>query len=150
MRTAGSGKGLLDTIGLKQLCERARGVLLSSVAMKGQVFRSAALLICIPKCRCDQIRTGVARYPVPNDLTRVEIENDAQINPVVTDFEVCNVTDPYLIRVVSGKLSCQQVLLLIMLAFFILFFRIGADATQIQLLHDGRDSFGTYMDTSLG
>ena len=68
MRATGSGKGLLDAVGLKQLCERTRCVLLSSVAMKGQIFRFAALLIRIPKCRGDQVGAGITGYSVADNL----------------------------------------------------------------------------------
>lgn len=114
-----------------------------------EILWFAALLICIPKCRGDQVGTGISGNSVPNDLTRIKIENNAEVDPVAADIKVSNVTHPDLIRMIGDKLSCQQVLFLILLAFFILLFRTGANALQIQLLHDGRDSFGTYMNTGL-
>ena len=89
MRTAGSRKGLLDTIGLKQLYERTRCVLLFSVAMKGQIFRSATLLVGIPECRSNKICAGVTRHSVSDNLAGKEIKDDAEINPVAADLEVC-------------------------------------------------------------
>ena len=85
-----------------------------------------------------------------DDFAGEEVENDAKIYPVIVDFEVCNIADPNLVRMVGSELAFKQVLFFILLMFLILLFRVGADALQPQLLHDCRNAFGSDTNTAFG
>ena len=77
------------------------------------------------KCAGDQVCAGIAGYAIADDFPGKEVENDAQIKSVIVDLEVCNITDPCLIRTICGKLLLQQVLLAVFLIFFKLLFGNG-------------------------
>ena len=47
----------------------------------------------------NQIRALVSRYSVSYDLTRKQIQDDTEINPIVVDFKVRNVANPNLIGI---------------------------------------------------
>ena len=85
-----------------------------------------------------------------DDFAGEEVENDAKIYPVIVDFEVCNIADPNLVRMVGSELAFKQVLFFILLMLLIFLFRVGADALQPQLLHDRRNAFGADPNAALG
>ena len=60
----------------------------------------ATLLIGCPECSHDQMRAEIAGYPVPDYFTRVHVQNYAEVDPVVLDFELRNITDPYLVGMI--------------------------------------------------
>ncbi len=93
-------EGLLNSAFLQKSGKGLGNVLLASVTMKSQSMRFATLLIGRPECSHDQMRTGIAGYPVPDYFTRVHVQNDAKIGPVVLDFELCNIADPYLVGII--------------------------------------------------
>lgn len=150
MRPCRSGKGLLHAAFLQKRCKCSRGVLFSAVAVKSEAAGIAALPKSGSESAGDQVRACVVGYPIADDLAGEQIQDDAKVDPVVVDLEIRNVTDPDLIGAVCGELLIQQVLLSILLTFFVLLLGVGADAVQIQLLHDRRDAFGADPDTALG
>lgn len=106
-----SGKRLLHTALLQERCKCGGSILLAAVAVKCQIGRGISFAESYPKCTGDQIRAGIAGYAIADDFPGKEVENDAQIKPVIVELEVCNITDPCLIRMFCGKLLLQQVLL---------------------------------------
>ena len=86
MWAASGRKRLFDSILLKKQRKSSRCVLLSSITMKYKIFRLAAFLISISKCGSNQVSTGVTRYSVTNDPAGVEIQNDAEIYPIVNNL----------------------------------------------------------------
>ena len=127
---------MFDPVGLKQLRKSCRCVLFSSITMEYQIFRPPSSLICVPECGGNQIRALVSRYSVSYDLTRKQIQDDTEINPIVVDFKVRNVADPYLIGMRSRKVPFHQILFHGALNLFILLFGICSNASQIQFPHD--------------
>lgn len=101
------GKGLLHTAFLQQRCKRGRCVLLAAVAVKSQTIGIAAFTESGSECAGDQICTGIAGYSITDDLAGEQVENGAEIHPVVIDFEVCNIADPNLIWMVGSELAFQ-------------------------------------------
>lgn len=104
-----SGKRLLHTALLQERCKCGGSILLAAVAVKCQIGRGISFAESYPKCTGDQIRAGIAGYAIADDFPGKEVENDAQIKPVIVELEVCNITDPCLIRMFCGKLLLQQV-----------------------------------------
>ena len=45
----------------------------------------------------------------PTILREYKSKDDAEIDPVAFDFEVCNIADPDLVRMVCSKLAFQQI-----------------------------------------
>ena len=140
MRSCCGGKGLLHTAFLQQRCKRGRCVLLAAVAVKSQTTGIAAFPESGSECAGDQICTGIAGYSITDDFVGEQVENDAEIHPVVIDFEVCNIADPNLVWMVGSELALQQVLFFALLLFLVLLFRVGANALQPELLHDRRNA----------
>ena len=122
MRSCCGGKGLLHTAFLQQRCKRGRCVLLAAVAVKSQTTRIAAFTESGSECAGDQISTGIAGYSITDDFAGEQVENDAEIHPVVIDFEGCNIADPNLVWMVGSELAFQQVLFFILLLFLIIAF----------------------------
>ena len=120
--------------------------------MKGQTGGIAPRLIGGPEGTCDQMGAGVAGYPVTDDSAGEEIEDNAEIEPVVVDLKVGDVTDPDLIGMVCGKLSFQQVLLFVLLTLLVLLFCVRTDALQTKFLHNRKNTFcaGSYAVFSQG
>lgn len=85
-------------------------------------------------------------YSIPYDFAGEEVDNSAEIDPCIFDFEVSNIAHPYLIWVIRGKFSVKQILLLPHLILVDLF-RVGANTVQAKLLHNGQDSFCTDAQT---
>lgn len=107
MWAASGRKRLLDSILLKKQRKSSRCVLLSSITMKCKIFRLAAFLISISKCGSNQVGTGVTRYPVTYDPAGIEIQNDAEIYPIVVNPKVCNITDLYLVWTLRSEFSFE-------------------------------------------
>lgn len=145
-----SGKRLLHTALLQERCKCGGSILLAAVAVKCQIGRGISFAESYPKCTGDQIRAGIAGYAIADDFPGKEVENDAQIKPVIVELEVCNITDPCLIRMFCGKLLLQQVLLAVFLMLFKLLFGIKSNAAQIELLHDRSNALGADSDTTFG
>lgn len=118
--------------------------------MKCQIGRGISFAESYPKCTGDQIRAGIAGYAIADDFPGKEVENDAQIKPVIVELEVCNITDPCLIRMFCGKLLLQQVLLAVFLMLFKLLFGIDSNAAQVELLHDRGNALGADSDATFG
>ena len=112
MRSCCGGKGLLHTAFLQQCCKCGRCVLLAAVAVKSQATGIAAFPESGSECAGDQICTGIAGYSITDDLAGEKVENDAEIHSVIVDFEVCNIADPNLVRMVGSELAFKQVLFL--------------------------------------
>lgn len=100
---------MLHTALLQERCKCGGSILLAAVAVKCQIGRGISFAESYPKCTGDQIRAGIAGYAIADDFPGKEVENDAQIKPVIVELEVCNITDPCLIRMFCGKLLLQQV-----------------------------------------
>ena len=116
--------------------------------MKGQVFRFTTLPICVSECSGHKIGAGIARHTPSDDFAREQIEDHTKVNPVAVDLEICNVTDPYLIGTLGGKLSFQKILFSILLTLLELLFRIRTNAVQIKFLHNGRNSLFVNANTA--
>lgn len=56
--------------------------------MKCQIGRGISFAESYPKCTGDQIRAGIAGYAIADDFPGKEVENDAQIKPVIVELEV--------------------------------------------------------------
>ena len=65
--------------------------------------------LTLPECCGDQIRTGVLRHPVSYNLTRIQIKNHAEKQPISIDSKICKIADPYLIRMIRRKAPFQYV-----------------------------------------
>lgn len=141
---------MLHTALLQERCKCGGSILLAAVAVKCQIGRGISFAESYPKCTGDQIRAGIAGYAIADDFPGKEVENDAQIKPVIVELEVCNITDPCLIRMFCGKLLLQQVLLAVFLMLFKLLFGIKSNAAQIELLHDRSNALGADSDTTFG
>ncbi len=98
-RTTGR-EGLLNSTFRQKSCKFFENVLLASVTVKSQAMRVATFLIGCPECSHDQMRAGIAGYSVTDYFTSVHIQNNTEIDPVVLDFELCNIADPYLIGMI--------------------------------------------------
>ena len=83
--------------------------------MKSETVGISAVPECGSEGAGDQIRACVAGYSITNDLAGEKIQDDAKVDPVVVDLEICDVTDPDLVGAVCGELLIQQVLLFILL-----------------------------------
>ena len=114
--------------------------------MKGQILRITSLFISVAKSGCDETSTGCTGYPIPYDFAGEEVDNSAEIDPCIFDFKVSNVAHSYLIGVIRGKFSMEQILLLSHLVLVDLFC-VGANTVQVKLLHNGQDSFCTDVQT---
>ena len=141
-------KRLLRAALLQKCCKCGRGILLAAVAVKGQISGGASFAESCPKCSGDQIRAGIAGDTIADNFPRKEVENDAQIKPVIVDLEVCNITDPCLIRATCSELLFQQILLAVFLIFLKLLLGIKSNTVQIELLHDRSDALGAYSDAA--
>ena len=122
MRPCCGGKRLLHLTFLQQCCKCGRCVLLAAVAVKSQATGIAAFPESGSECAGDQICTGIAGYSITDDFAGEQVENDAEIHPVVIDFEGCNIADPNLVWMVGSELAFQQVLFFILLLFLIIAF----------------------------
>ena len=91
MRPCCGGKRLLHLTFLQQCCKCGRCVLLAAVAVKSQATGIAAFPESGSECAGDQICTGIAGYSITDDFAGEEVENDTEIDPVVIDFEGCNI-----------------------------------------------------------
>ena len=91
MRPRRNRKGLLYLAFLQQYCKCGRCVLLAAVAVKSQATGIAAFPESGSECAGDQICTGIAGYSITDDFAGEEVENDTEIDPVVLDFEGCNI-----------------------------------------------------------
>ena len=118
--------------------------------MKGQSGGIAPRLIGGPEGACDQMGAGVAGHPVADNPAGEEIEDNAEVEPVVVDLKVGDVADPDLVGAVCGEMLLQQVLLFVLLTLLVLLLCLWTDAVQIQFLHDCHDAFGADPDTALG
>ena len=150
MRPCRGGKRLLHTALLQERCKCCRGILLAAVAVKSQISGVTSFTEGCPKCAGDQICTGVAGYAIANDFPGKEVEDDAQIKPVIVDLKVCNIADPCLIRTICGELLLQQVLLAVFLILLKLLFGIDTNAAQVELLHDRGNALGADSDATFG
>ena len=88
---------LFDAAFLQKLHESFSGILFPSITVKGQVFRLVPLSKCGLKGCCDQVCAHVAGNSPCHDFTGVKVEDNAQVDPVALNLEICNVTNPYLV-----------------------------------------------------
>ena len=139
-------KGLLNAILLQKFTKCCGNILPAPITVKGQTLRIASFCISSTESGCDKTGTGCAGYPIPYDFTGEEVDNSAKIDPCIFDFEVSNIAHPYLIWVIRGKFSMEQILLLSHLILVDLFC-VGANTVQAKLLHNGQDSFCTDAQT---
>lgn len=75
--------------------------------MKGQPDGIAPCLIGVPEGACDQMSACVAGHPIADDPAGEKVEDHAKVEPVVVDFEVCNVADPDLVGTLRSELLLQ-------------------------------------------
>ena len=90
-------KRLCNTVGFQQLPELERSILYSLIAVKnnfGWIPPQGKRLL---KCADGQGSVNIFRYSIANNLARVQINDDAEIQKIHTDFGICNITDPHLI-----------------------------------------------------
>ncbi len=104
MRPRRSGKRLRHTALLQERCKCGGSILLAAVTVESQISGDTSFAKNCPKCDSNQICASIAGYAIADDFPRKEVENDAQIKPVIVDLEVCNITDSCLIRTICGKL----------------------------------------------
>ena len=104
MGSSRCGKGLPHAA-LPQERSKCLGcVLLPTVTMEGQPFRSPSILKRLSECCRDKICTGIFGYPISHNLSGVQIEYHTKIEPMPINSEIGKITDPYLIRTLCGKL----------------------------------------------
>lgn len=75
--------------------------------MKGQPGGIAPCLIGVPEGACDQMSACVAGHPIADDPAGEKVENHAKVEPVVVDFEACNVAYLDLVGTIRGELLLQ-------------------------------------------
>ena len=68
--------------------------------MEGQILRITSLFISVAKSGCDETSTGCMGYSIPYDFAGEEVDNSAEIDLCIFDFEVSNIAHPYLIWVI--------------------------------------------------
>ena len=56
--------------------------------MKSQILRITSLFISIAKSGCDETSTGCTGYSIPYDFAGEEVDNSAEIDPCIFDFNV--------------------------------------------------------------
>lgn len=104
-RLCSSGKRLLYAVLLKQPCQRFWNILAASVAVEGQAWRASPLLeSCLERCS-DQMCTRMPGYPPASNFTRIQIKDNAEIDPIAFDLEVCYIANPYLLGKSCWKFS---------------------------------------------
>lgn len=75
--------------------------------MKGQPDGIASCLIGVPEGACDQMSACVAGHPIADDPAGEKVEDHTKVEPVVVDFEICNITDPDLVGTLRDELLLQ-------------------------------------------
>lgn len=141
------GKGLPHAALSQERDKRLGCVLLSTITMEGQPLRPPSILKRLSERRRDKIRAGVLGYLVTHDLSGIQIQYHTKIQPMPIDSEIGEITDPYLIGLLCGKLLLQQIRFRVPLVPFVILLCVCTYAFQSQLLHDGRYPFRARSDT---
>ena len=78
--------------------------------MENQTFSRIPGFVSILECAFYQLRAVIFSNPVCDDLSRKEIHNHTDIELHFIQFEVSNIADPDLIRLVHIKLAIDYIL----------------------------------------
>ena len=110
IRHSGFREELCD-IPLCQIYTESSGTVVAAlVGMENQIFSHISGFVCIFECAFYQLRAVIFANPVCDHLSRKEIHNHTDIELHFIQFEVSNIADPDLIRLVHIKLAIDYIL----------------------------------------
>lgn len=86
-----------------------RNILATSVTVEGQVCGIAVLRISFSEGSCDKARAGGMEYTISHDPAGKQVDDGAEIDSGMIDFEIGDIAATYLVGTIRGKMPLQQI-----------------------------------------